>query len=398
MHFLGGDARMSDVMAVTDAGIVSLSGFAFQIKVFVMLLSQLQQNQQIEFETLDDVAINSLPNNDKQEDSCIKKQSDKETGIKVFQVKQTNVTTDVCRKVLYNWLLALTEEPNVSEFVLYLGKGYSATTTVLSGTADNEYKKIIDSDKLPTALVTRVKVLYQDNSEQFKKDYEYISNRWRLQELENIDELLSSKLTTVFHADAHSIGTIYYQKRIEELFTRICARIMESAGKRQPYICMQNEYMQLCEEICRNISPQQYTPDYTSFNRVHTPPEVNVEIAQSRAYRQLEFCRLTLSEILNHLSWEQYYQNIRQHYFADAQKDLIIETEDIAYQNHNDVVLELRVEDKDTPLLRLLKTKQRPIHTLKDQYSRWGSYVYLTNDDATNQISWKDEGDSDGDD
>lgn len=382
---------MSDITTVTDAGIVSLSGFAYQIKVFIMLASQLHKNQQVEFETLDDVAVNSIPSNDNQADSCIKKESGKDTGIRVFQVKQTNVTNDVCRKVLYNWLLALNEEHNISEFILYIEKGYSTSTIALSSKADNEYKRIINSDRSSTALVSRVKAIYKKNPHQFTKDYEYICNHWHLKELDNIDKMISNILTSVFHADANSIGPIYYQKRVEELFNRICSRIMECAGKRQPYICIQNEYMQLCEEICRNISPERYTPDYASFNRVHTPLQMSQEIAQSREYIQLEFCKLTLPDILNHLSWEQYYQNIRQHYFSDAQKDWIVETEGIAYQNHRNVVGELSAEGHDTPFLRLLKTKQQPVHTLPEEYSLWGSYVYLTNDDATNQISWKDE-------
>ena len=397
MQSLGGDTCMSDVTTVTDAGIVSLSGFAYQIKVFVMLASRLQKNQRVEFETLDDVTVNSLPSNDNQDDSCIKKQFDGTSGVKVFQVKQTNVTNDVCRKVLYNWLLALNEERNISEFILYIEKGYSEVTSALSNTAAKEYKKIVDSDRLPTALVSRVKALYQSNPQQFSKDYEYICSHWRSERLENIDEIISSILTPVFHADASSIGPIYYQKRIEELFNKICSRIMECASKRKPYICMQNEYMQLCDEICRNISPDRYAPDYASFNRVHTPLQMSSEIAQSREYRQLEFCKLTLQDILSHLSWEQYYQNIRQHYFSDAQKDWIAETEGVAYQNHLNVVGELNAEGRDSPILRLLRTKQQTINTLPEEYSRWGSYIYLTNDDATNKISWKEEN-NDGED
>ena len=37
-----------------DSGIASLSGFAFQIKVFILLLGSLQNGERLGFETLDD--------------------------------------------------------------------------------------------------------------------------------------------------------------------------------------------------------------------------------------------------------------------------------------------------------------------------------------------------------
>lgn len=115
---------MPDLVPVTSAGLSSLSGFAYQIKIFVLLLSRLELGQQVEFETLDDVAINTVPSNDKQEDMCIKREVDVNKKITVFQVKQTKVTETVGRRILYNWFLALHEEPRVSKFVLYVEQGY----------------------------------------------------------------------------------------------------------------------------------------------------------------------------------------------------------------------------------------------------------------------------------
>ena len=85
------------------------------------------------------------------------------------------------------------------------------------------------------------------------------------------------------------------------------------------------------------------------------------------------------------------YQSIRQHYLADAKKEAISKTESIAHQNHKDVVYELQDENKDTPRLRLIKTKRCEISTLHDEFSRWGTYIFLTQNDLPNKISWKDE-------
>lgn len=376
---------------VNDAGLSSLSGFSYQIKVFILRLAQMQQGQRVEFETLDDVAVRYLSSKESVSDSCFKWSIDENSSIEVFQVKQTNVTEAVGRQILYNWLLAYNRRPEIAKFTLYVAQGYSSNTKAFTNGAEKEYKTIIESDKAATALVSRVKQVYKDNPTKFEKDYQTICNKFIVNSLSDIDKLIAEQLTVPFHATAMDIGKTYFEKRIDELFTRICARIMDCAGQRIPYVCVHAEYMQLCEEICRDISPTQYTPDYESFCQVFAQSDLTDEIRLSREYRQLSYCNLSSAEILDHLRWEQYYQSIRQHYLSDAKKEAISKTENIAHQNHKDVVYELQADGKDTPRLRLIKTRRCEISTLNDEFSRWGTYIFLTQDDLPNQISWKDE-------
>ena len=382
---------INNVELLNDSGLSSLSGFSYQIKVFILRLTQLQQGQRVEFETLDDVAVRSLSSKDSISDSCFKWKVDETSSIEVFQVKQTNVSESVRRQVLYNWLLAYNQKPDISKFTLYVAQGYSINEKAFTNDSEKEYQTIIESDKAVTALVSRVKQIYKDDLTKFKRDYQTICSKSTIERLGDIDELIAEQLITPFHATAADIGKTYFEKRIAELFTRICARIMDCAGQRSPYVCGHAEYMQLCEEICKDISPTQYTPDYEAFRQVFSQDDLTSEITNSREYRQLRYCKLSNSEILDHLSWEQYYQSIRQHYLADAKKDAISKTESIAHQNHKDVVYELQDENKDTPRLRLIKTKRCEISTLHDEFSRWGTYIFLTQNDLPNKISWKDE-------
>ena len=382
---------INNMELLNDSGLSSLSGFSYQIKVFILRLTQLQQGQRVEFETLDDVAVRSLSSKDSISDSCFKWKVDETSSIEVFQVKQTNVSESVRRQVLYNWLLAYNQKPDISKFTLYVAQGYSINEKAFTNDSEKEYQTIIESDKAVTALVSRVKQIYKDDLTKFKRDYQTICSKSTIERLGDIDELIAEQLITPFHATAADIGKTYFEKRIAELFTRICARIMDCAGQRSPYVCGHAEYMQLCEEICKDISPTQYTPDYEAFRQVFSQDDLTSEITNAREYRQLRYCKLSNSEILDHLSWEQYYQSIRQHYLADAKKDAISKTESIAHQNHKDVVYELQDENKDTPRLRLIKTKRCEISTLHDEFSRWGTYIFLTQNDLPNKISWKDE-------
>lgn len=117
---------MDIIESPNDAGLNSLSGFSYQIKVFILKMTQLKGNQQVEFETLDDVTTRSLSADNTVTDFCIKRYVAAESsGIEVFQVKQTDVTKSVARKVLYNWLLAYNENSDITSFHLYVDDQYS---------------------------------------------------------------------------------------------------------------------------------------------------------------------------------------------------------------------------------------------------------------------------------
>lgn len=146
---------------LNDSGLSSLSGFSYQIKVFILRLTQLQQGQRVEFETLDDVAVRSLSSKDSISDSCFKWKVDETSSIEVFQVKQTNVSESVRRQVLYNWLLAYNQKPDISKFTLYVAQGYSINEKAFTNDSEKEYQTIIESDKAVTALVSRVKQIYK---------------------------------------------------------------------------------------------------------------------------------------------------------------------------------------------------------------------------------------------
>lgn len=379
---------MDNLESVSNAGLNSLSGLSFQIKVFIYRLTMLTPGQQVEFETLDDVAVRSLPNADTVSDSCLKWSVNNNLAVEVFQVKQTNVTEKVGRQVLYNWLLAYNQRPEITKFILYIADDYKFSRAAFTNDPKIEYENIISSNQSANALVSRVKKIYTGNFEKFEKDYKLICGKYEIERLNNIDELIEKQLITTFHAT----GTdIYFDKRISELFTRVCARIMDYASNRRAYVCTQMEYMELCEEICNSISSTQYSPDYESFCQVFAQRDLTDKVKSSREYRQLCYCDLPSTEILEHLRWEQYYQNIRQHLLSDAKKDTISKTEKIAHRNHADVVYELKEDKKDSPRRRLTQTRRCPISTLHDEFSRWGAYIFLTADSVTNQISWKDE-------
>lgn len=374
-----------------NPGIVSLSGFAYQIKIFILLLASLEKGEQIGFETLDDIAIQNIAHSDDDNDFCIKTKTDSSNVCTVFQVKQTNISSLKSHDILYNWMLALNQNRKVSKFELYIDDSYTAKTAAFTNGYAKAYSTVISSSKGKDALITKVKFIYADNPEQFQKDYDFIVANYTLKPMHDIDSQLLYAFSTALHLDANSVGPVYAEQRINELITKVTARIMDSAGKRKPFYSCREEIMQICDEICRNICPNKYEPDYASFEQLHAFATISTDLQETRAYKQLQYCELSTSRTIKHLLWQQYYTNIRHHYLVDGQQSKIDSIEDIAYENHNDVVMELQENGNDTPRLRLVKTKQQDIEALADEHSRWGAYVFLTNDTGIRQISWKDD-------
>lgn len=93
---------INNMELLNDSGLSSLSGFSYQIKVFILRLTQLQQGQRVEFETLDDVAVRSLSSKDSISDSCFKWKVDETSSIEVFQVKQTNLQKSEMQIILFD--------------------------------------------------------------------------------------------------------------------------------------------------------------------------------------------------------------------------------------------------------------------------------------------------------
>ena len=251
---------MEDLVS-TSAGLNSLSGFSFQIKVFILMMTQLKERQRVEFETLDDVVVKNFSLNEKADDSCIKTHTVDDGKIVAFQVKQTRVTDSIARKVLYNWLIALSKKRFIQGFELILDEGYTCTSRIFSNAAENEFKIITESNMSDNALITRVKNIYNDRIEDFAKDYNYICSRVTIKNLNDINGQIVEKLCVPFHSAMTDSVKPHFSLRIRELCQRVCGRIMESAEKRIPFVCEYGEYMQMCEEICRDISEEQYRPD-----------------------------------------------------------------------------------------------------------------------------------------
>lgn len=99
-----------------NGGIYSLAGFAYQMKAFTLQVLELKSGYTLEYETIDDVALKMTADNmDEHEDEVYSILT--AVRRKAIQVKKTQVTKSVAKKVVKNWILA-DNYANIEQFVL----------------------------------------------------------------------------------------------------------------------------------------------------------------------------------------------------------------------------------------------------------------------------------------
>lgn len=304
------------VYSTGESGIKSLAGFAYQIKVLIYYLALLQKNQQIEFETLEDVNIRSFETSkiDNYSDSykCIMGNIE---GNIAIQVKRTSISSITAEKILYNWLITEKNHSNVNRYILFTDKEYGNEDNVFEINAEELFNKINNSNKKANSLITRVKNMFDANLEEFKNIYNSIKNKYEFKSIEEIDNEILNRYEERFQRGG--IPEVIYYMRIQELMRYITEEIMKSVSEGKPFICTYDKFIKQIVEICRNIDEDEPVISYSSFKKNNTIDWEDLEVINSREYIQLSECNLPRKSIENHLMYKIYYESLKCSYMEN---------------------------------------------------------------------------------
>ncbi|MFP7335058.1 hypothetical protein SFC23_17060 [Shouchella clausii] len=374
-----------------SSGINSLSGFSFQIRVFVYYMLQLNKGMQIEFETIDDVNISRIQANefDRYDGSFINKLTDNDSNT-VVQVKRTSITESTTKQVLFNWMLIECSDNNISNYVLFTDDAYKNVDIMFNRSAEDLFKLVQESNKKKTATISRVKNLFLDNFKEFERVYNSIKEKYMFVSSENIDDEIDEQCAIIFRKAG--INSVVYYSRLKELLQHITVKVMDNINNNKPYIIGYNDFMTLVEDISSRISDQMNNPLYANFKKLHPIDFSDLKIAESREYKQLLACKLNKVLLEHHLGYGVYYKDLRFRYMETNKLGTIENIEQTTYENFENVKFMLQRENKDEPYNRLDGTKKLENSYALNEQIRYGSCIYLTKDEITDiQISWKDE-------
>ena len=376
-----------------SSGIFSLSCFAFQIRVLAYFSSKLTPNEQIEFETIDDVAINkknehlSIDQNSTSFSNLVSRGSVYDS----IQVKRTGITNSVKVKILYNWFITeIIHGSKIDKYILITESENILVDGLFSITENKMYKQIIESEKKSSSLITKLKKMIENDYPSFEKAYNSVKRKYKNQQIQNIDDLILNSFKTVFRFSAINEST--YKLRVREYVNQITYEIINAILSKKPYQLSYSAFEKIVENKCSNIQDEKSEIDYSVFKKVNRHGLIDTNISNTREYRQLAACGLPEKSIETYLMQNEYYKASRLSFMSTNRADCVRNIEETAFENFEIIKEDLHIRDVDTPYNRMYGTTNRDNLYTKSNQIRIGSCIYLTNESTPSDylITWDD--------
>lgn len=379
---------------MNNSGIYSLAGFAYQIKVFIYYLTQLQANYALGFETYDDIALQRTDDSTVQEEKLQAYNGifNSPSGITALQVKRTTLSNDDYEKVLFNWIILNNSSTNIEKFVLLVDKSYGNTDSLFSMDISSLYNKIITSNSNRNALITQVKDIINNDQVLFTQLCERIKEKYSFKEIDDIDNEIFESYKPIFNHGG--VKEVIYKFRIRKLVEKIQNDLLNDISQNHSYKCDYVMFKTIVEDIIVRIQDELYMPpDYSDFRRNSRVDIADTAISQSRQYLQLKKCKLPDIVVKEQLIFEEYYNTYKLRCLENLKSYNVENIERTTYFNFEMIKSNLQANGNDTPNNRLFQTQGQENTYAQNDQIRNGSAIHLTKADtaADMLISWEDE-------
>jgi len=380
---------------LNNSGIYSLAGFAYQIKVFIYYLTQLQDNYALGFETYDDVALQRTDIDSAAQEGKLQTYNgifNSPSGITALQVKRTTLSNDDYEKVLFNWIILNNSSANVENFVLLVDKSYGNTDSVFPTDLSSLYNKIINSNSNRNALITQVKEIINNSYTVFTQLCKSIKDRYRFKEIDNIDNEIFESYKPIFNHGG--VKNVIYKLRIRDLAEKIQYALLDDISQNNSYKCDYAMFKTIVEDVVTRIKDDLYIPpDFSDFRRNSRVDIANTAISKSRQYIQLKKCAIPDSLIKEQLIFEEYYNAYKLRCLENLKSNNVENIEHTTHFNFEITKSNLKANNNDTPNNRLVQTQERANTYAQNDQIRNGSAIHLTKADTAVDmlISWEDE-------
>lgn len=381
------------VESYDSSGINSLGGFVFQIDTFIYYALKLQQDETIEYESIEDVSIRRKEDFDTNEDSFRTNLISPSDSHTVIQVKHTNLTNAVVQKVLMNWVLLEHSGINIEKYILFGISSYENNSNINDIDNRSLYNDIISNkERRQNSIKKRMKDIFKDNYDSFNRIVNKIKSISTIETPDSIEDLLIEEAKDLFHRD----GVMFpvYLSRIQSLRNQIYCAILGAIKNGTSYKIKYATIRKLIEAISNKITdefPLVSFPEYISEHPINIS-----EIEELREVRQLRACNLNNDRIIKRIHRCNYYTDYQYKLKEQAKVSTIENIETVAYDNFEDVKERLIMNNTDTPYERLTQTEEKRNSFCNNDFLQKGVCIYLTKDkeiSGDKQISWEDTSD-----
>lgn len=372
------------------SGIHSLGGFSYQIKVFIYYAFKLRANEQIEFETIDDIAIKKISADNLDDEShCFLYRTNLQGIKKAIQVKRTKVSKEVAKQILLNWIMLERSDDKAEEYILFTEKEYKNKSDVLAYEVEDFYKDIITSKKRSDAAISKVKEIYSDKKQEFNDIYAQLQQKIIFRDIEDVEKEIESESEVHFKK---VLNSVVYNQRLKELMKQLTYEILTAISNKESYVLNYKEFMRIIEHITLSYTPEHSIPSYHIFKRINDIDLEDMHIANKREYIQLKSCDLPKNLIKNSLLYGMYYSETRMKYMENNRIDKIDNIDETSFENFERVKFLLKKRNEDSPSARFEETNNKSNSYAENEQIKYGSLIYLTKEGiGEKQISWKDD-------
>ncbi len=380
-----------------DAGISSLRGFLYQIKVFILNVINNVSVCDVTYEGMDDIECS----NDK--DKLFYHNIESLTKPTLIQVKNGNINKSVIAKVVLNWLKNGLLDNAVYSLFHSNAYEFESKDNIVNDII-NKLKKANKGEDAPridsTYRAVYLKYIEPDgnfNEEKLKNDLgvivqSFLENKKLLSETD-VERAIIEDYSTTYCKDINSDEA--KERRVIKLIDKIQAELFAKVKTGKNYKITQADFIKIHNNIVGQIQDNLYQPDWLSFKKKTTTQEKIDEIfkANEREVKQLSLLGMSQLEILNYLGYEIFYRDIREVYdsFGDNQMDMI---ESTAYDVYNDAKSSFNGEPSELFNKVVKSDSYISYKNVKlDRFSNKGCYVHLTSDKSNDEfkITWVED-------
>lgn len=365
-------------------GIISQSGFEFQKQVFILNLLQLVNASFIVYEGMDDIEIS--------EDYFPISSIVSTNNNRLIQVKSGDVTLQILEKIFMNWLLNF---DIAKEYVCYIENVLEddyKTETFINNILDKVSKS---SRKRSDSILKRLYIVYSTDKNSFVNNLKHLINSAKFVVTDK-DKLLKD-IFNVFVVNYSNDGSSDFtqKERFEEFNRVINEKLSKALYFKAKFKFTFSDLFNVLSDINSKISKDSYEVNYTEFKDRKRELLNSILSRNTRAVRQLRLVDSQEVFIIEGLTQQLFYEDLRD-YYINMGKDIEISNIELnANINFNDVKGELiSNEDVITPAKLFYRTIKRDIRSPlfrndSGQYLFYkkGCYIHLTDDGVEDSVS-----------
>lgn len=370
-----------------NAGIIAQAGFEFQKLAFVLQIMSISPSNFIVYEGKDDVEISntyfpifsingSTPNT-------------------LIQIKSGEIKKITVEKILLNWLLEFDKN---TRYYCLIEKDISVNYRSKEFSKDI-VRKIISTTKDDKSIIKKVKNKYTtiNTISDLEANLDSLIQT-AVFEKKSIDELKKATYEAYIENYAEpGLPEIISESRFEEILCVIRNEISNSMSSKQAYRINHKQLFNIISNIHERISETRYDIEFAEF-KSRTNKYNEIIKRNSDSVKQLKLVYNDDQFIIERLTEQVFYEDLRNHYCNIKKNSEINTLELLAYSNYQDVILDIKQNKYDnTPFNVFRETTKKQLHSRlfanessNNKFYSNGCYIHLTDNEVEKdkKITW----------